>query len=66
MSNAPVRHKLLFYACMILILIIGEWIVFDVFIAGVRIFVFGLKLMVIPIVIIAAIYLTWHFRKFFK
>jgi hypothetical protein len=65
MSNANLGHKLLFYVCAIVVIIIGFDVVSHIFASGLRIMLFGFRMVLVPIILAAAIYITWHVRKFF-
>jgi hypothetical protein len=65
MSNATFGHKFLFWVCAIVVIIIGLDVTWHIFMSGIRIMAFGFKMILVPIIIGAAIYITWHVRKFF-
>ena len=66
MRKASLGHRILFYICMAIIALVSVNIVMHLFIAGVQIMLFGFRMFLLPVIFLAAIYLGWHFRKFWK
>jgi hypothetical protein len=66
MSKPTVGHKLAFIVCFIIVLFLGSWLSLNIFMSGLSILLFGAKMMLVPVLIVAAVYITWHAGKFFK
>lgn len=56
-------RKILFYMIMIGIGILGAMLIVDVFISGLRIMLFGAKLVAIPLAVVSILYILFALRK---
>jgi len=65
-SSATLGHRLIFIVCAVAIIFLGSWLAASLFMSGLRILLFGARMMLMPILMVAIVYIVWHARKFFR
>jgi hypothetical protein len=59
-------HKILAIIFTLILGIYFTWLMMSLVVSGLRIMLFGMQLVILPIVMIAFLYMFWHVRKFWK
>lgn len=65
MSRPNAGHRFLFTFCMVIVVAFGGALAIDIFMSGLRIMLFGMKLVLVPAILLAAVYVAWHVGRFF-
>ena len=55
--------KILFYVILVCLAIMGSMLILDVFVSGLRIMMFGAKLVAIPLAVASIIYVLFSLRR---
>ena len=58
-------HKIIYFLSAAFIVCAGIIFVFDIFSVGLRMFLFSIKLLVLPVLVLAMVYIAWHIGRFF-
>jgi len=59
-------HKVVYIFCSLFVLTIALVVAISLFSSGVKIFFFGLKLMLVPLLFLAIAYIAWHAGRFIR
>ena len=66
MPNPGYGHKALYLFCCGVIIATALYLGFGLVLSGLRIMLFGVHLILVPVLCLAGVYMIWHARKFFK
>jgi hypothetical protein len=67
MSSQPsYLHKALYILCVIVLGIVMLNVCLSLFVAGIRIMLFAMKMIVLPVLVVAFLYVLWHARRFWR